>query len=271
MRSLARAIEKPNAVGRQIKLPWLSMRELVDLRTKELVLVAGAPGSGKSTFLINMVMLMDEPVLYLAQDSAPSVTARMAALATTKTVDQVKIHLESPSLRPKLVAEVGESRPELIINSGAVNLDGLAGRVDALVEWLGRPPAIVVVDNLIDLMVEGFNHSDMGFYAKALTTLKQMALDLDCAMMCLHHVTRRGFKAEDLHGIGKSPLKLNDLLYAGEREARHVWGLYNDGEGSMTVQVLKQQDGAADPEGNLRFDLGWEPRYGRVYDRMGGR
>lgn len=271
MRSLARALEKPGSMGREIKLPWLDMRQAIDLRTKELVLIAGAPGSGKSTFAINLVMMVDEPVLYLAQDSAPSVLARMAALKTGRTVDQVKKQMEAPALRMKLAEEIGESRPSLVINSGAVTLEGLAGRVDALVEWMGVAPSIVVVDNLIDMMIEGFNHSEMGFYAKGLTALKQMALDLDCAVLCLHHVTRRGFSSDDKHGVGKSPLKLTDLLYAGEREARHVWGIYNDGERTMTLQVLKQQDGAADPEGNLRLDFGWDPRYTKVFDLRGGR
>jgi len=37
----------------------------------------------------------------------------------------------------------------------------------------------------------------------------------------------------------RRPLTMNSLLFAGEREARHVWGVYNNGADTLHIQVLK--------------------------------
>jgi KaiC/GvpD/RAD55 family RecA-like ATPase len=243
------------------------MRDLIQLRTKELVVVGGAPGSGKSMIGVNLAMMINEPVLYIAQDTAPSVISRMAAIATGRDVKSIAKLLHNDALRDHLVGEVSKVRDTLILHQGAVTLDMVDHLVDALTEWLGKAPPVVIIDNLIDLMVEGTNSAETAFYATALTHLKQLALNRDCAIILLHHVTRSSENREDRHGEGQSPLRLTNLLYAGEREARHVWGVYNDGMESLFLQVLKQQDGVADPSGGLRVRLGWHPQGALVFDR----
>ena len=92
-----------------------------------------------------------------------------------------------------------------------------------------------------------------------------MANKYNCAVIALHHVTRGGNAG---HADGRSGIQMNTLLHAGEREARHVWGVYNDGEGTITVQVLKQQDGPADPDGHLEIPLRWTPRLGSLMSKV---
>ena len=58
---------------------------------------------------------------------------------------------------------------------------------------------------------------------------------------------------------------MTDLLYSGEREAEHVIGVFHNVEKSnMSIQILKQRDGDADPEGGLFVPLVWHPRMGRL-------
>ena len=81
MRTISRSLSEAATVGEAIPLPWPKLDRDLKLHTKELALVAGAPGAGKSVFAINVAISQDTPVLYLAMDSAPSVYARVAALA----------------------------------------------------------------------------------------------------------------------------------------------------------------------------------------------
>ncbi len=148
-----------------------------------------------------------------------------------------------------------------MFNRGAITVDKLDDMLHALTEWIGKAPPVTIIDNLIDLIVPGKSHHETTFYSVALPELKRIALEHDTCIMVLHHVTRGGGSN---HGRGQSPMAMNDLLYSGEREARHVWGVFNDGAGQIIIQVLKQQDGQADPDGDLRVPLRWYPKLGKL-------
>jgi hypothetical protein len=60
---------------------------------------------------------------------------------------------------------------------------------------------------------------------------------------------------------------MKDLLFAGEREARHVWGVYRPRTNLLHVSVLKNQDGRADPGGGLYVPLDWQPEEGVLSSR----
>ncbi len=262
MKTLARAVASREAVGTHIPLPWRALEKSVTLRTKELVMVAGAPGGGKSTLTANMAVQMDEPVLYCAQDSPGSILARMTALNLGQETHDIQMSLSDKDIRAQLSTKLAEMvRETLIFNRGAITIEKLKQMCLALTEWIGKAPSVIFIDNLIDLIVPGHSYHDTTFYATALPELKRLAQEIDTSIIVLHHVTRGGGTK---HGQGQSPLALNDLLYAGEREARHVWGVYNDGGGIIHLQILKQQDGPADPGGEMTIPLRWYPVLGKL-------
>jgi len=266
MKSIARSLAASGTVGEPIPMPWPRLNETLKLHTKELAIVAGAPGAGKSVFALNVAMDYDQPVLYLAMDSSPSVFARSAALAMRAEIGWVYDTLRDEETKDQLLLELGDANPNLFINAGAITVGGIEARVEALTEVLGCAPKLIILDNLIDLIVEGHVHTDTGFYAAALNPLKQMAIRHDTCVMALHHVTRRGGEnGSNPHGLGTRPLKMTDLLYSGEREAEHVLGVYHDHKKDrMNIQILKQRDGDADPEGGLRVPTIWHAPYGRL-------
>lgn len=258
MQTWSRAIRQPDAVGKRIHLPWRGLDRMVRLHTKELVIMGGAPGGGKSTLAVNLAMSLDIPTLYFAQDSPASVISRMAALAMDEETSKMQEWIASQD-RLALSERVETIRPTLVFNRGAVTTDRVRASALALREWLGEPPPLIILDNLIDMEMPGSNPSEIGFYATILPELKQMANELNICILVLHHVT----KGMD-HARGHDRMRLNDLLYAGDREARHVWGVYNDGLDTLKVQVLKQQDGPADADGYMEVSLRWYPKLGKL-------
>jgi len=233
----------------------------VTVRTGELVVVAGGSAAGKSTFAVNLIMGIDIPTLYIAQDSPGSVKSRMVALAT-----DTETHVAARRIinRPAEVREaITNIRPTLILEEGAVDLERIRQLILALTEWLGRPPPLIVLDNLIDLIVPGENFHSTSFYATALPQIKRLSLELNVCVMLLHHIIRGGREERRKSG-GQGKIHMTDVMYAGDREARHVWGVYNNGRDEMRVQVLKQQDGPADPGGDLEVRLSWYPKLARL-------
>ena len=223
--------------------------------------MAGAPGGGKSTVAVNLVGGLREPVLYCAQDSPASILARLTGLALGKEINTIQNALASDTMREAVIEQMRDKHPTLVVNRGPVEATRLREMCLALTEWIGFPPPVIIIDNLIDMIVPGHTHHETTFYSAALPELKRLAEDMDACVIALHHVTRGGGEP---HGQGQLPLKMNDLLYAGEREARHVWGVYNNGAGVVRVQILKQQDGPADPGGSMEIPLRWYPRLGKL-------
>jgi len=261
MKPLSRAIDMPTAVGERIPLPWRGLDQTINLRTKDLVVIGGAPGGGKSTVAANLAVTVGVPVLYCAQDSPGSILSRMTAIALGEKTADIQRRLTNHMTRPATVEKMKNQNPTLIVSSGSVQVEQIRQMCLALHEWLGRTPPIIIIDNLIDLIVPGKTHHDLSFYSESLPELKRLALEMDSCVIALHHVTRGGATE---HGRGQTPLTMNDLLYAGEREARHVWGVYNNGDSQITVQILKQQDGPASPGGGMRIPLRWYPEMGKL-------
>lgn len=262
MLSIDRALEQDIAVGRKVPLPWPQLQSLVSLNTRELAILAGAPGSGKSTFAVNLAVKAEVPVLYLTQDSPASVFNRMAALILNEPIAIVRKRQQAGGAeRDALIDAVHRRMPQqTIIEGGRRTIGDIERRIVAMKEWLGHAPNLVIVDNLIDLDVDGSHHQETAFYARALTSLKTIANVHDVCLFVLHHVLKSGEKGDGVH-----PITLTDLLHGGEREARHVHGIYHDEDATtMYVQVLKQQDGAANPSGELRVPLAWVPEIGTL-------
>lgn len=246
-------------------MPFPRLERAVQLHTKELALVAGAPGAGKSVFALNIAMSLNDPVLYFAQDSAPSVFARVAALALGEEITYIYDSLRHAERKHKIINDLQDEYPDLFIHAGALTVEDMGARLVALEEVLGQAPKLVIIDNLIDTIVPGHHHQEIGFYASTLNGLKQMAIKHNTCIMALHHTTRRGGENSNPHGLGTRALKMTDLLYSGEREAEHVLGVYHSiDKKTLHVQVLKQRDGDADPEGGLEVSLVWHPPLGSL-------
>ena len=266
MKTIARAVESPEAIGEHIPLPWARLESKVNVATKQLLIIAGAPGGGKTTLALNWVMGIDDSVLYLAMDDDTSVLARLVALATDISTDEAFEALAEEDTRLEMGERVQDSRPNFVLESGALSVEGIGARLDALHEWLGESPRLVVIDNLIDMIVPGYQPGEMGFYMKVLPELKQLAHEKDVCMVALHHTVRKTVDGASVGG-GGVPLKMTDLNFAGERDAGHVWGVYNDQKARLTVQILKQRDGRADRDGGLRVSLTWIPEMCLVRSR----
>ena len=271
MKTIGQLLKEPSIVGEPIPMPWPNLDRELNLHTKELAIVAGAPGAGKSIYALNVAMSMNEPVLYMAMDSAPSVTARSIALALNADIAWVYEAMRDEDTITQLQKDLKDSNPNLFISTGAETVGGIQDRVVALTEVMGKAPKLIILDNLIDRYVDGHVHTDTGFYAAALNPLKQMAIEHDTCVMALHHVTRRGGdKGENPHGLGTRALRMTDLLYSGERESEHVLGVYHDvAKEKMFIQILKQRDGNADPEGGVRVPLKWEATKGKLEKTWG--
>jgi predicted ATP-dependent serine protease len=260
MTALAQAIQSLNSGGgRKVDIPFRGLADLVNLKTGQLVVIGGAPGSGKSHFAANWAWRAQMPVIYWAMDDSTTTLETLTALASGRRTSEVSFEGDAQPYWVDYLRKKGK-REDLIPLTRARTVQDLKARLEAYEEWLMETPPLVLVDNTYNLKVEGSNYMENGFYAEVLPEVLELAKEKGTCIALLHHIKRAG------DAIGTHPLRMNDLLFAGEREAAHVWGIYHrEDKRQMTVQVLKQRNGKADPNGGLSVRLDWTPEEGRLH------
>lgn len=261
MQSLSGALRSYEGRGRPIHIPFPQLAELVDFRTGQIAVIAGASGSGKSTLAANWCVRSHDPILYLAQEDPLSTINTMTAL----TMDRRKNDITPEDAGYWADRLKSKEREELVIQKGAQTLSDIEARIIALTEWLMEPPRLIVVDSLFDVRDDtAGGYMENKWYATVLPGLKELTLNYDVGLMLQHHVKRDGNKA-----LGTEPLNMTSLMFGGEKESAHVWGVYyTEARNRQThVQILKQRNGRADPGGGLSVTLDWHPDTGRMWSR----
>jgi hypothetical protein len=247
--------------GRLVDIPFRGLDDLVKIRTGQLLVISGHAGSGKTTLCANWAWRASQPRLYLAQEDPFTTIQLLVALATSQPKDNIRPK-DKDHWADRLRAL--RNQPELDFVTEAQTIEKLESRLIALNEWLMESPPLVFIDSLFDLKVEGTNYMDNAYWATVLPALKQLAHTYDVCFVCQHHANKRdGNKSP-----GTEPLTLGSLLFGGEKEAAHVWGVYHsENNRQMYVQILKQRNGKADPSGRLYVTLDWQPEEGMLLSR----
>jgi predicted ATP-dependent serine protease len=235
------------------------MADLVDFRTGQIAVLAGAAGSGKSTFAANWVSRSKDTILYLAQEDPFSTYQVMTAVTThSKRTD---IYRKDVNYWSEKVSEHG--RDNLIIVEGGQTVESIEAMLIALAEWDQETPPLTVVDSVFDLRSDAGGYMESAFYADVLPGLKALSLKYDTSFLLQHHVKRDGKQA-----LGTEPLTMTSLMFGGEKEAAHVWGVYHrQDKREMYIQMLKQRGGRADATGGLSVVLDWDAQSGWLTSR----
>ena len=253
MQTLATAFLDTKYTGDPIQMPYPSLND-IDFRTGELAMLAGAPGGGKTLFATNWAINTSDPLIYFAQEHPHSIKSRLAALALDKFVSEIKD--ADPDYWYERLTE--HKRASLIQVPAPTTVVEIEHYIIAYEEWWMSRPRLIFLDNIKDMKVEGFHHQETGYWATLLPELKNLAQEENVGIVGLHHVGRGD--ADD----GTKRISMTDLLHSGERDARHVWGVYRDAwRDRINFQVLKQTDGPSDWE--TRFD--WDAQRGRLWSR----
>lgn len=253
MRPLYRNVHE--AAGEPITTPWQELNEFVSMCRGDAVTVLGAPMSNKSNFVLNWLLRSNIPTLFGTFDTPiRDMTARSLAIMTGDTIDQCSEGMVRGDYDD--VAE-GQNSLWFFDDNSCLepNRDGKTLLHDLHVaydEFLGEPPQVIVLDNLSDCAKE-VHHIELQTAFKA---ARDIGRELDCAVLALHHVRRAG--DEGRKDPAAVPVRLNDGVGAGERDASVVLGLWKPKHGAgnvLRIAHLKSKRKAANPAGGLFRDF----------------
>lgn len=254
MKTLTRNVGRKERSGTPIPLPFQTLSRLgVQVRQSELTLIAGQPGVGKSSLALAIVVAANVPALYVCADtSEQTMRTRTAAMLSglKQSEAESRMFTDVPWAtdmfeRTQHIAWSFDPTPSLFT---------IEDEIAAYDEVHGIPPRIVVVDNLIDVAVEGAD--EWGGLRQTVKRLKNLARETESAVIALHHTS------EAVHTMGIAPPRSALQGKVGQLPAVILTvDVTHSGTdtSSMGVAVVKNRFGKADATGNFGGWLDFDP------------
>jgi replicative DNA helicase len=248
------------------------------LQPSDLIVVAGRPSMGKTTFAMNIAehsaMKMEKPILIFSMEM-PSESLAMRMLSSLGRIEQQRIR--SGQLQdedwPRLASAISmmSSKKLLIDDSGALSPFEVRAKARRIARSYGDL-GLIVIDYLQLMRVPGYGENRSSEVSEISRSLKALAKELRVPVIVLSQLNR---------GLEQRPEKrpvMSDLRESGaiEQDADLIVFIYRDevynkdssDKGTAEIIIGKQRNG---PIGTVRVTfLGHYSRFENYTDNRAG-
>lgn len=224
-----------------------------DLLAGQMVLVAAAPGTGKSLFTLTLALQSRVPSLYFSADSDAftQLTRSVSVLTGWRHEDSARRVLSGDL---DIVAEQLSGAPIRFVYEASPDLDDIERAMLAYDEVHGDFPALVIIDNITNVSTAGSADDPFAGLESLADYLHGMARQTGACVVCLHHVTG------PYNDAGK-PIPLSGVKGQITRVPEVVMTLHKPvhefGPDVLGVSTVKNRNGRADPSGMDFVELEW--------------
>lgn len=251
MKTLSRAVGRADIGGEPMPTVFRTFdNNQIVFRRSEVSLIAGTPGAGKSTLALALALRMQAPTLYVSADTnAHTMAMRLYSMITGLSQSEAEVVISNqPDLAKEALATARHIYWSFDSNPSLADIDD---EVTAMEEVLGEPPALIVVDNLMDISMDG--GEEFGGMRSALKEFKYLARDTNACIIVLHH-TKEGYNGNPCQPRAAVQGMVNQLPAL-------ILTLGQSDNGALGVAAVKNRYGKADPSGNNPVWLSFNPEY----------
>lgn len=255
MKTLSRSVGRPDIGGEPMATVFRTFdTNQIVFRRSEVSIIAGTPGAGKSTLALALALRMQAPTLYVSADTNAH-TMAMRLYSMIEGVSQSEAE-RIISNEPDLAKEKLSLAKHIYWSfDSSPSLNDLDDEVTALEETLGDSPALIVIDNLMDISMDG--GEEFSNMRSALKELKYLARDTNAAVVVLHH-TQESYSGDPCQPRSSLQGKVAQLpaliLTVGQQN------------GLLGVAAVKNRYGKADASGHSPVWLQFNPEYMFISD-----
>lgn len=255
MKTLSRSVGRPDIGGEPMATVFKTFNNnQIVFRRAEVSMIAGTPGAGKSTLALALALRMQAPTLYLSADTnAHTMAMRLLSMVTGMSQSDAEKFLEQDPI---------EARNRLALAShiywsfeSSPTLQDIDDECTAIEELLGESPALIVIDNLMDISMDG--GEEFSNMRTALKELKFLARDTNAAVLVLHH-TQEGYQG--------NPCQPRSSLQGKVAQLPALILTVGQQDGLLGVAAVKNRYGRADASGNSPVWLQFNPEYMFISD-----
>ena len=218
----------------------------------QLTLVAAGPGTGKSLFALTTALRTGLPTLYFSADSDPSTQlARSIAITNGWTLEEAKSVVESNDL--DRVKALDDTKVFFSYNP-MPTLEHIERVLMAWQEAFEDMPAIVIVDNVTNVVTDASEDDPFAGLEGLMDTLHGYARTSGACIIALHHVTGSYNDADTpipLTGVKGQITRVPEAVLTLHRQLPML-DFQTD---TLCVSVVKNRNGKADPSGKTFAEL----------------
>jgi energy-coupling factor transporter ATP-binding protein EcfA2 len=263
MKTLRRSVRKTDVGGEPLPAPFQAFaRAGIVLRRAEVTVIAGTPGAGKSSVALHIAARLKQPTLYFSADTNAHTMAMRLISMSGKMTQQAAENLmkNSPDTAEAILSENNhlfwsfESSP---------TLKDLDEEVSAFETIWGRSPTLIVVDNLMDVALDGAE--EFAAMRQIMKELKYLARDTNAAVLVLHHTQEgsNGYPCQPRSALqGKVAQVPAMVLTVGQQMLPTGLDMY------LCIAPVKNRYGKADQTGNTYIQLSFDPESMYLEDVM---
>jgi predicted ATP-dependent serine protease len=260
MHSLHRTFRKKDNAGQPIVHGLKSFdTNKIWFRRSELSMISAVAGQGKSSLALAIALTSGMPTLYVSADTNHlTQSVRVLSMLTGRLQDDIEIALEThPEWCEKELRKAGHIR---WIFDSSPSMQDIEDEIKAFMELSGEPPAIIVVDNASDVVIEGAG-DEWATLRELMRSLKFLAREYDSAVLALHHSS---------DGTPSDPCPARASIQGKVSQVPAVICTMASTDGWMAVAPVKNRFGPADHTGNTAVFLDFEPARMFIADGSGG-
>lgn len=229
----------------------------------QLGLVAAGPGTGKSIFALTYALKANVPTLYISADSdAFTQVSRSVSIMSGCHYSEAKrlTREDNPAAFTPL-----SGLPIRFAYDSSPTLDRIETLVNSYDEVYGDYPAMIVVDNITDVITGGADNAENPFAGleSLMGYLHDMARGTGAFVLGLHHVLGQyndGDKPIPLSGIKGQIGRVPELVLTMHRIVSDY------GPTLVRVSTVKQRAGRADPSGQSFAELEFDGEHMQLTD-----
>jgi len=257
MRRLSRAIKTASQGGATLPTVWRSLAEQqIAFRRGEVSMVAGPPGSGKSTFALSLAVHAQVPTLYISADThSHTMSLRLLAMITGRPQQEVEPLMEADR---EWAAQMLKPADHIMWEfDSAPTLKDVEDAVLASRERLGQDVELIVLDNAVDVTLDG--QDEWGGLRTLMRELKWWARETGAAVVVCHHTSQ---------GVPGNPCPPSSSLHGKIAQTPSlILTVYNQ-IASMGVCAVKNRYGPADATGASPVWLAYNPASMQLADLL---
>ncbi len=252
MKTLRRSIGKPEVGGEPLPPPFQAFqREGIILRRAEVTVIAGTPGAGKSSIALHIAARLKQPTLYFSADTnAHTMAMRLLAMKAKITQQEAEYMLKTDGTRAE--GYLRDFSGMYWSFEPSPTLKDLDDEVSAFETMWGRSPTLIVVDNLMDIAIDG--HEEFAGMRQVMKELKFLARDTNAAVLVLHHTQEgaAGYPCQPRSALQGKVAQIPAMVLTVGQMMQGV-------DSYLCVAPVKNRYGKADPTGSTYITLSFDP------------
>lgn len=216
----------------------------VTFSRSQLNMFAGPPGAGKTTTALIMALRMGVPCLYISADSdETTMAARAASAITGHSTTAVKQAQAAGLFYEEYGAALKRVQIRFVFDPSEPSLGDIANAVAAYVDVFGQAPALIVIDNLMNMSHdEGSSGNEWQGMRSTMKSLHWLARRTKACLWVLHHTSEQSDKY-----ITRAPPR-GEIQGKLAQLPEVILTLANDQiTGEFWIAVVKNRHGPSDP------------------------